>query len=89
MNKTIFTETSIVNFSRLLCVVINRNPDSKAHGETNCQLVFDTGARVRVTARLAQDLILAVRAESGLPPTTEHLSEQNRKTDASAVSSAD
>ena len=89
MNKIIFTETSIVNFSRLLCVVINRNPDSKARGETNCQLVFDTGARVRVTERLAQDLILAVRAESNLPLTTEYLSEQSRKTDVPAVSSAD
>lgn len=88
MNKIIFTETSIVNFSRLLCVVINRKTDSRSRDATECQLVFDTGTQVRVTERLAQDLIWAMQTESGLPLTNCVQSEQNQKSDVSAASSA-
>lgn len=84
----IFTKTSIVNFSRLLCVVINRDLHTRAHSEADCRLIFDTGKEVAVTVDLAENLISALRLESESPFTKPVESEQNRKTEALAVSSA-
>ena len=57
MNNFISNESSLVNLSRLLAVVINHHHKHVGKIEPHCQLVFDNGITISVSKKLAEEII--------------------------------